>query len=61
LKRSGLPGFPESPVPWLQKKLVESAYPRNPRLEVGKFTRFGKILGKSVFATPNQVASVAAN
>jgi hypothetical protein len=35
-------------------------YPRNPRFPVWKLAKLGKILGKSVAATPNHDASVAA-
>jgi hypothetical protein len=37
-----------------------SLYAKNPKFAVGKFAKFGKITGKSAFATPNHDASVAA-
>jgi hypothetical protein len=55
--RHGLPQF-------VQGRLLEDSrpvcYPKKPKLLVGKFARFGKILGRSAAATPNHDASVAA-
>jgi hypothetical protein len=39
---------------------LPNAYPKNPKFVVAKFARFGKMAGRSVFATPNHDASVAA-
>ena len=58
--RTGSPNDSGSPVFWLCKNPNAAAQPKNPRLAVLKLARFGKMLGKSVFATPNHVASVAA-
>src|SRR5271165_5455755 len=40
--------------------LLFEFYPRNPIFDVWKLAKFGKMEGKSVAATPNHVASIAA-
>jgi hypothetical protein len=59
-KEGASPGAPFCVPCFSQETRSRAGYPKNPKVPLGKFTRFGKIEGRLLALTPNHVASVAA-